>query len=57
VRSLFAKLTPEDHEIFNFDIKQLNWHEYLGSCVEGVREHILKDDMSTLPFAKKRYQK
>ncbi|PNF39259.1 hypothetical protein B7P43_G16960 [Cryptotermes secundus] len=56
VRSLLGKLTPEDRDIFNFDIKQLNWNEYIESCVKGVRQHILKDDMSTLAFARKRYQ-
>jgi fatty acyl-CoA reductase len=57
VRSLLGKLTPEDRDIFNSDIKQLNWNEYIETCVKGVRQHILKDDMSTLPFARKRYQK
>jgi fatty acyl-CoA reductase len=55
LRNLLAKLTPEDRDIFNFDIRQLNWNEYLESCVQGVRQYILKDELSTLPFAKKRY--
>jgi fatty acyl-CoA reductase len=56
MRSLIGKLSAEDRDIFYFDIKQLNWHEYLETCVEGVRQNILKDDMSTLPLATKRYQ-
>lgn len=56
VRSLLAKLTPEDCDIFGFDIKKLNWNEYLESCVKGVRQYILKDDLSTLPQARKRYK-
>jgi fatty acyl-CoA reductase len=56
VRSLLAKLTPADRDTFSFDIKELNWNEYLESCVKGVRQYILKDDPSTLPQARKRYE-
>jgi fatty acyl-CoA reductase len=53
LRSLLAKLTPEDRDIFNFDIKQVNWNEYLESCVKGLRQYILKDQINTLPAARK----
>jgi fatty acyl-CoA reductase len=53
LRSLLARLTPEDRGIFNFDIKQVNWNEYLESCVEGLRQYILKDQINTLPIARK----
>jgi fatty acyl-CoA reductase len=53
VRSLLEKLTPEDRDIFNFDIKQVNWNDYLGNCVKGLRQYVLKDPISTLPTARK----
>ena len=56
VQSLLEQLTPEDRNIFYFDIKQLNWASYLERCVMGVRQFILKDDLSTLPEARKRYK-
>ena len=56
VQSLLEQLTPEDRYIFYFDIKQLNWFSYLERCVKGVRQYILKDDLSTLPKARKRYK-
>ena len=56
LRSLLGKLTPGDRDIFNFDIKQVNWNEYLESCVMGVRQYLLKDDLSTLPRARNRYK-
>ncbi|GFG36354.1 hypothetical protein Cfor_05961 [Coptotermes formosanus] len=56
MRSLLAKLTPEDRDIFSFDIKQINWNKYLENCVMGVRIYILKDDLSTVPQARKRYK-
>ncbi|GFG37476.1 hypothetical protein Cfor_06216 [Coptotermes formosanus] len=55
-RSLLHKLTPDDSDIFNFDVKQINWTEYLENCVKGVRQYVLKDDLSTLPKARKRYK-
>lgn len=56
VRSLLAKLTQEDRDIFSFDIKQLKWNEYLESCVKGVRQYVLKDDPTTLPQARKHHK-
>jgi fatty acyl-CoA reductase len=56
VQSLLEQLTPEDRDIFYFDIKQLIWASYLERCVKGVRQYILKDDLSTLPEARKRYK-
>jgi len=56
VQSLLEQLTPEDRNIFYFDVKHLNWASYLERCVMGVRQYILKDDLSTLPQARKRYK-
>jgi len=56
VRSLSAKLTPVDRDIFSFDIKLLDWNAYLENCMKGVRQYILKDDLSTLPQARERYK-
>ena len=56
VQSLLEQLTPEDCDIFYFDIKQLIWSSYLERCVKGVRQYILKDNLSTLPEARKRYK-
>ena len=57
MRSLLAKLTPVDCDIFSFDIKLLNWNAYLETCVKGARQYILKDDLSTLPQARERYKR
>ncbi|KAK7595541.1 hypothetical protein V9T40_013366 [Parthenolecanium corni] len=37
VQSLWKNLSPEDKEIFYFDIKNMNWAEYLKCYVLGVR--------------------
>ena len=56
VKSLLEQLTPEDRDIFYFDIKRLYWVSYLERCVMGVRKHILRDDPSILPKVRKRYK-
>ena len=56
VQSLLEQLTPEDRDIFYFDIRRLNWASSLERCVMGVRQHTLRDDPSTLPKARKRYK-
>jgi fatty acyl-CoA reductase len=56
MQSLLEQLTPEDRDIFYFDMKNLNWASYLERCVKGVRQYILRDDPSTLPKARKRYK-
>jgi fatty acyl-CoA reductase len=53
LRSLLEKLTPEDRDIFTFDIKQVKWNDYLGNCVKGLRQYVLKDPINTLPTARK----
>ncbi|PSN50044.1 putative fatty acyl-CoA reductase [Blattella germanica] len=56
-RSLLAKLSPHDRTIFNFDILQVDWAEYLADCVKGMRLHILKEGSSTLPSARNRHKR
>jgi hypothetical protein len=56
VRTHQGQLTPEECDIFYFNISQLNWASYLESCVKGVRQFIIKDHLSTLPQARTRYK-
>jgi fatty acyl-CoA reductase len=56
VRSLLRSLSPEDRELFYFDLTQLEWQQYLADYMGGVRRFLLKEDTSTLPAARKRYK-
>ncbi|GMT35552.1 hypothetical protein PFISCL1PPCAC_26849, partial [Pristionchus fissidentatus] len=40
---LWEALHPEDKKVFNFDIRQLNWSNYLFDYVMGVRKYITKE--------------
>lgn len=50
-------MSEEDREIFDFNIRNLNWDKYLGEGLMGVRTFLLKDDPKKIPEAiKKRYR-
>jgi fatty acyl-CoA reductase len=56
VRSLLSSLSPEDQELFYFDLTQLQWQKYLADYMAGMRYFLLKEDTSTIPAARKRYK-
>nr|XP_045725461.1 fatty acyl-CoA reductase 2 [Mirounga angustirostris] len=49
---LMSELSPEDQRVFNFDVRQLNWLEYIENYVLGVKKYLLKEDMAGIPEAK-----
>ncbi|XP_016054584.1 PREDICTED: fatty acyl-CoA reductase 2 [Miniopterus natalensis] len=49
---LMSKLSPEDQRVFNFDVRQLNWLEYIENYILGVKKYLLKEDMAGVPGAK-----
>lgn len=57
VKNLWKSLTPEDKEIFYFDIKKVNWAEYAQCYALGVRVFMMKDDIQTLPEARKKLKR
>ncbi|XP_049638842.1 fatty acyl-CoA reductase 2-like [Suncus etruscus] len=54
---LMAELSPEDQKMFNFDVRRLNWLEYIENYVLGVKQYLLKEDVSGIPKAKKHLKK
>ncbi|XP_075838347.1 fatty acyl-CoA reductase 2 [Microtus pennsylvanicus] len=49
---LLSELSPEDQRVFNFDVRQLNWLEYIENYVLGVKKYLLKEDLAGIPKAK-----
>lgn len=39
-------------QVFNFDVRQLNWLEYIENYVLGIKKYLLKEDMAGIPKAK-----
>lgn len=52
VQSLWQGLNADDKKIFPFDFKTLDWNNYFYNYVRGIRKFILKEDPSTIPYAK-----
>lgn len=51
-----VSLTNEHHE-YMCDVTKIDWDEYLKNYVFGIREYILKDDLSTMKDARKMVKK
>ncbi|XKL66904.1 hypothetical protein PGB90_010324 [Kerria lacca] len=54
VKELWNNLGERDKQIFNFNLNNLKWNEYFGDYVMGLRLYVVKDDLDTLSYAKKK---
>lgn len=57
VNMLMGALSPEDKKAFNFDVRQLNWAEYIENYCIGTKKYVLNEDMSGLPAARQHLRK
>ncbi|KAM7293388.1 fatty acyl-CoA reductase 1 [Ixodes scapularis] len=57
VRALYSEMSPKDKEEFNFDVKTLDWKEYLFNYCMGIRKYLLKEELDTLPEAQRHLTK
>jgi len=51
--ALNKQLSEADRTVFNFDVTQVNWPDYIDKYVQGVREYVFKEDEESLPQSKK----
>lgn len=54
---LMNQLSPEDRKTFNFDVRQLNWPEYIENYCIGTKKYVLNEDMSDIPAARQHLRK
>ncbi|XP_068168149.1 fatty acyl-CoA reductase 1 [Antennarius striatus] len=54
---LMAQMSPEDKKIFNCDVRQLHWAEYMESYCMGTKKYVLNEELSGLPAARKHLNK
>lgn len=54
---LLGQLSPEDRKMFNFDVRQLHWPEYIENYCMGTKKYLLNEDMSGLPAARQHLKK
>lgn len=55
VQRLWKKISRRDQEVFDFNIKNVDWEEYSFHYIKGMRLYLFKDDLSTLDAAKKKW--
>ncbi|GJQ78030.1 hypothetical protein Trydic_g2376 [Trypoxylus dichotomus] len=57
VRTLSITLSDVDRKEFCFDVTQINWEEYIENYILGIRRYIFKENLETLPKARKQMSK
>lgn len=51
--TLWESLSDEDKQIFNFDVRQLDWDSYLFDYLMGVKRYVIKERLEELPKARR----
>lgn len=54
---LWGTMDTRDKQLFNFDIHQLSWEQFSQAHCLGLRVYLVKDDIHTLPSARKKWKK
>lgn len=54
---LWQTLDSQDKELFNFDVNQISWEYFSQAHCLGLRVYLVKDDIHTLPAARKKWEK
>ena len=57
VDKLCSRMNKRDQKLFFLDMTNFQWKQYYLFCLRGLRLYILKDPMSTLEHARRRYIK
>ncbi|NXX51383.1 FACR1 reductase, partial [Tricholaema leucomelas] len=54
---LMSHLNTEDKKLYNFDVRQLHWSEYIESYCLGAKKYLLNEDMAGIPAARQHLRK
>lgn len=57
VQRLWKKLSRRDQEMFDFNMKNVNWVDYSYQYVKGMRLYLFKDGLQTLDAARKKWNR
>jgi fatty acyl-CoA reductase len=50
---LLEEMSVEDRRVFNFDVREINWENYVTNYILGCRRFLLKDNIQTLQIARR----
>ncbi|XP_044764580.1 uncharacterized protein LOC123321141 [Coccinella septempunctata] len=58
-QKLWKSLSPKDKEVFEFNMAPTNfsWNEYMITMGLGIRQYVLKEEVDTIPAARKKFQR
>lgn len=54
---LCDKLTKKDDELFDFDLRKLDWKDYFYHHIRGLRVYLMGDKLDTIKEARKKHQR
>lgn len=54
ITKLLNSMSNEDKETFSFDVKDIDWPNYIDKYALGVRKFIFKQDIATLDDCRKK---
>ncbi|KAI2648427.1 Fatty acyl-CoA reductase 1 [Labeo rohita] len=57
VTMLMNQMGSEDKKVFNIDVRQLHWAEYMENYCMGTKKYVLNEELSGLPAARKHLNK
>ncbi|XP_072948530.1 fatty acyl-CoA reductase wat-like [Epargyreus clarus] len=57
VRSMWRSLSSQDRVVFPFSISDMSWDYMTETFLLGLRVYLVKDDLSTLPEARRRWRR
>ncbi|KAI5640449.1 male sterility protein domain-containing protein [Phthorimaea operculella] len=57
VRAMWSSLSEQDKAVFPFSIGEMSWEYMCETFLLGLRVYLLKDDLSTLPEARKKWNR
>lgn len=57
VQKMWKDMSKKDRETFNFNMKDLDWMEYLTHYIHGMRTYLFKDDDSTVKSARVKWNR
>ena len=57
IHEMWDRMNEIDKNKFNFDMKTVQWPQYLRNYTKGLKTYLLKESLSTLPEAKARVKR
>ncbi len=57
MKRVWHNLSPADRRIFHFDVADIEWKSYMNYIYLGLRFYFVKDGISTLPRARRKFKR